>query len=427
MNFFQKLDKIAIFPGDSAGISSSVRQLSSFERLIFFHDQGAFTLLFFGSLLLHIFLGLTIGIISEFWVAEPPPIRARIGVSYAKLPSKPTLINKPKPVIEKPVLQKLETGLRPKLHKLVPDKPVLKKPVLDNNLKNTVLPKPAVKKTEAPSLKMSQPQITTKAPSIKQSPKIRPQALKNPRKPLLLQPESPERSSAITNLPKLSKEPLPLSPLTSRKSVLKPSQIELPEFSREEISPQKLKTPSFSKPLDIPLQKLPEISQPTLENIPTISPVKPAAEAADKAEPKLEELFPEGIKLKESVQDLGIPEQTPLSKTKEITDTNSLQRKRIAQLAGAEYNVHISNQIKAKNMRKSNKLGGYPAEVFVRVRLKIIASGEIIEYEFINKSGFPSFDQAAELAVRNAVLDPLPQALAQNPPYIVLIRIVPQN
>ncbi|HCV45120.1 MAG TPA: hypothetical protein DF909_03355 [Deltaproteobacteria bacterium] len=133
------------------------------------------------------------------------------------------------------------------------------------------------------------------------------------------------------------------------------------------------------------------------------------------------------MKLKESLQDLGIPEQTPLSKTKEITDTNSLQRKRIAQLAGAEYNVHIRNQIKAKNMRKSSKLGGYPAEVFVRVRLKIIASGEIIEYEFINKSGFPSFDQAAELAVRNAVLDPLPQALAQNPPYIVLIRIVPQN
>ncbi|MDP6295608.1 MAG: hypothetical protein QF618_06310, partial [SAR324 cluster bacterium] len=72
MNFFQKLDKIAIFPGDSAGISSSVRQLSSFERLIFFHDQGTFTFLFIGSLLLHIFLGLTIGIISEFWVAEPP-------------------------------------------------------------------------------------------------------------------------------------------------------------------------------------------------------------------------------------------------------------------------------------------------------------------------------------------------------------------
>ena len=420
MNFLQKLDKIAIFPRDSPAIISSVRQLTTFERLIFFNDHGAFTLIFIGSLLLHIFLGLTIGIISDFWVAEPPPIRARIGVSYAKLPSKPTLINKSKPIIAKPVLQRLETALKPKLHKLVPDKPVLKKPVLENNLKKTVTPKPAIKKTEAPRLKMTQPQITTKAPSIKLSPKISPQALKKPRKPLLLSPESPKRVSAINNLPKLNKEPLPLSPLKSRKSVLNPSQIELPEFSREEISPQKLKTPSFSKPLDLPLQKLPEISQPTLENIPTISLVKPAAEAADKAEPKLEELFLEEIKLKESMQDLGIPEQTPLTNMKEIPDTNFLQRKKITQLAGEEYNLHIRTQIVPK-------LGSYPAKLFVRIRLKIVESGEIIDYEVIKKSGSPSFDKAAELAVRNAILDPLPKALAQNPPYIVLIRIVSKN
>jgi len=105
---------------------------------------------------------------------------------------------------------------------------------------------------------------------------------------------------------------------------------------------------------------------------------------------------------------------------KEIPDTNFLQRKKIAQLAGEEYNLHIRTQI-------SPKLGSYPAELFVRIRLKIIASGKIIDYEIINRSGFPSFDQAAELAVRNAVLAPLPQALAKNPPYIVLIRIVPQN
>ena len=420
MNFFQESDKIAVYQGVSAGIRSSVRQLSSFEKLFFFHDQGAFTLLFIGSMLLHIFLGLTIGIISELWVEEPPAIRARIGVSYAKLPAKPTLINKPKPIIEKPVLKKLETVLKPKVHKLVPDKPVLKKPVLDNNLKKTATPKPAVKKTEAPRLKMSQQQITTNAPSIKQSPKLSPQALKKPRRPLLLPPDSPERTSTITNVPKLSKEPVPLSPISSRKSVLKPSQMELPEFSREVISPQKLKTPSFSKPLDLPLQKLPEISQPTLENIPTISPVIPAAEATNKPEHRLEGLFPEEIKLKEPLQDLRIPEQAPLSKTKEIPDTADLQRKKIVQLAGEEYNLHIRTKI-------IPKLGSYPAELFVRIRLKIIASGEIIEYKVIAKSGSPSFDQAAELAVRNAVLDPLPQALAMNPPYIVLIRIVPKN
>ena len=196
--------------------------------------------------------------------------------------------------------------------------------------------------------------------------------------------------------------------------------MELPEFSREVISPQKLKTPSFSKPLDLPLQKLPEISQPTLENIPTISPVMPAAEATNKPEHRLEGLFPEEIKLKEPLQDLRIPEQAPLSKTKEIPDTADLQRKKIVQLAGEEYNLHIRTKI-------IPKLGSYPAELFVRIRLKIIASGEIINYEVIKKSGLSSFDQAAELAVRNAVLDPLPQALAKNPPYIVLIRIVPQK
>ena len=412
MDFFQKIDKIAVFPAVSEGIRSSVRQLNSFEKLIFFHDQSAFTLLFITSLLLHIFLGLTIGIISDLWVEEPPPIRARIGISYSKLPSKPTLSKNSKPVIMKPVLQQLETGLKPKLDKLVPGKPVVKKPALDNKMKNNVPPKPATKETEVPRLKMSQPQITTKAPSIKQSPKLNSKDLKKPLRPLLLQPDSAERTGAITNLPILSKEPVPLSPIRSRKSLLKASQIELPEFSREEISSQKLKTPSFSKPLDLPPQNLPEISQPTLDNMPIIPPVKP--------ELRLGKLFPEEIKLKEPLQDLGIQEKTPLSKTKEIPDTNFLQRKKITQMAGEEYNLHIRTQI-------IPKLGTYPTELFVRIELKIIASGKIIEYKVIAKSGSPSFDRAAELAVRNAILDPLPPALAKNPPYIVLIRIVPHN
>jgi hypothetical protein len=122
---------------------------------------------------------------------------------------------------------------------------------------------------------------------------------------------------------------------------------------------------------------------------------------------RLEELFPEEIKLKGPLKDLGITEKT-------------LIRKKGVQLAIEEYNLHIRTHI-------IPKLGTYPTELFVRIELRIIASGKIIEYKVIAKSGFPSFDQAAELAVRNAVLDPLPQALAENPPYIVLIRIVPNN
>ena len=115
MNFFHFIGDIVVFPGISAGIRTSVRHLSSMEKLIFFHDQGTFSMLFVGSLLLHLVLGLTIGVLSELWVAEPPPIRARIGVRYEKLPVKTTPIKRPKPLVEKPVLQKLETELKPKL------------------------------------------------------------------------------------------------------------------------------------------------------------------------------------------------------------------------------------------------------------------------------------------------------------------------
>ena len=420
MNFFHFIDDIVVSPGISAGIRTSARHLSSMEKLIFFHDQGTFSMLFVGSLLLHLVLGLTIGVLSELWVAEPPPIRARIGVRYAKLPVKTTPIKRPKPLVEKPVLQKLETELKPKLQKLVPNKPVLQKPVLNNALKKTTLQKPALKKTEAPRLKLSQPQLKPSVPGIKRKSPQTPKALKMPRKPLLLPPDSPERISAITNFPKFSKDPVPLSPITSKKSALKPSQIELHKFSQDEISPKKLNTQKFSKPIELPLQRLPQIIQPSLKDIPSISPVQPAEKPADDPETSLEELFLKEIQLKEPLQDLGIPDQPVIKKTKEMLDTNYLQRKKIVQLAGEEYNLHIRTQI-------IPKLGSYPSELFVRILLKIVPSGEIISYEFIKKSNSSSFDLAAELAVRNAVLAPLPPALAENPPYIVLIRIVPQN
>ena len=55
--------------------------------------------------------------------------------------------------------------------------------------------------------------------------------------------------------------------------------------------------------------------------------------------------------------------------------------------------------------------------------LKINETGEIVYYEIRDSSGSTNFDLTAELAVRNAVLAPLPKELAENPPHIVLIRI----
>ena len=83
--------------------------LNIFERLPFFNDQGTFSLLFFGSLLMHVMVMIMVGMISEVLKPEPPPIRAKIGVRYAKQPVKPTPVINSKKEIQKPVLQKLET------------------------------------------------------------------------------------------------------------------------------------------------------------------------------------------------------------------------------------------------------------------------------------------------------------------------------
>jgi len=172
----------------------------------------------------------------------------------------------------------------------------------------------------------------------------------------------------------------------------------------------------FSKPLNLPVRELPETMQSALQTVPSIPQVQPS----DKLGANLREIFPDKIKFDEPLPDLGIPEQADETKLKEIPDTVNLQRKKIAQLAGEEYNLHIRTRI-------IPKLGSYSSELYVRIRLKIIPTGKIINYEIIKKSGFAAFDKAAELAVRNALLDPLPNALAENPPYIVTIRIVPQN
>jgi len=446
MIFFHNYYKIAVLPEISTEIRTSARNMNYMEKFFLIHDQGIFSLLFIGSLLLHIVLGITIGAISEMWVPEPPPIRAKIGVRFAQLPSKPTPINRPKPV-----LQKLETALLPKITDLVPKKPVLKKPVLKKRPKKSTLPKPTLNQPEVPLLKMSEPKITPSITGKKLNMITAPQALKAPKKPLLLPDDSPEISTIVPSLPKLSKDSVPTSPLTSKKSKLSPSRMELPKIPMGDITPniktpknistpenintpknikkrknistpeknktpKKIKTPKFSKDLELPVHKLPETIQPALQEVPTIPQVQPP----DKPETKLEEIFPEKITPEEPLQNLGIPEQDDEHKLKEILDASYLQRKKIAQLAGEEYNVHIRTRI-------IPKLGSYSSELYVRIRLKIVPSGKIISYEFIKKSGVAAFDQVVELAVRNAILEPLPSALEENPPYIVTIRIVPQN
>jgi len=414
MIFFQKIRNIVGFRSHPAVLASSTGNLTIFEKLLFFNDQGIFSLLFFGSLLLHVILVIMVGMLSEFLEPEPPPIRAKIGVRYAELPVKSTPVINSKKRIQKPVLQKLESKPLEKLTTPEPKQPVLKKPILRDTINNSVLPKPALPQPEAPRLKMSQP---NKIPLLREGKKPdfkKTQILKIPEKPLLSTPDLP---TSIPKLPKVKSNPVLLNPLTSKKSRLSPSQIDLPKIEVKNMQPKKLSTPEFSKPKDPDFEKLLKILTPSSLEVPGIKPDQPE----EKSKSLSREMPADQMKIDGDLPEIGIIEQTEEKVLNQIPNMSFLQRKKLAQLAGEEYNLHIRTRI-------NPKFGSYSPNLFVRILLKINEAGEIIYHEIKDSSGSKAFDQAAELAVRNAVLDPLPKALAENPPYIVLIRIQsPQN
>ena len=146
--------------------------------------------------------------------------------------------------------------------------------------------------------------------------------------------------------------------------------------------------------------------------MPGIKPDQPE----EKTKSMSREMPADQMKIDGDLPEIGIIEQTEDKALNQIPNMSFLQRKKLAQLAGEEYNLHIRTRI-------NPKFGSYSPNLFVRILLKINEAGEIVYHEIKDSSGSTAFDQAAELAVRNAVLDPLPKALAENPPYIVLIRI----
>ena len=311
-------------------------------------------------------------------------------------------------------MQKLEFKPLEKLTTPEPKQPVLKKPILQDTIKNSVLSKPALPQPEAPRLKMPQP---NKIPLLREGKKPdfkKTQIIKIPEKPLLSTPDLP---TSIPKLPKVKNNPVLLNSLTSKKSRLSPSQIDLPKIEVKHMQPKKLSTPEFSKPKDPDFEKLLKILTPSPSEVPGIKPDQPK----EKPESLLGEMPADQMKIDGDLPEIGIIEQTEDKVLNQIPNMSFLQRKKLAQLAGEEYNLHIRTRI-------NPKFGSYSPNLFVRILLKINEAGEIVYHEIKDSSGSTAFDQAAELAVRNAVLDPLPKALAENPPYIVLIRIQsPQN
>ena len=402
MNFFQNIRNMMEFRSYPRIIVNSKGNFSIFEKLLFFHDHGIFSLLFLSSFLLHVILVMMFGMISEFLKPELPPIRAKIGVRYLERPVNPIPVISSKKEIQKPVLHNLESNTLEKLVKPEPKQPVLKKPVLKDPIKNSVLSKPALPQPVAPRLKMTQPNKNPllsggKKPDFKKT-----KMMNIPKKPLLSSPDLP---NSIPKLPKVKNKPVLLNPLTSKKSKFLPSQMDLPKIEMKNIQPKNLSNPEFSKPKDHEFEKLLKILTPSSPEVPEINLVQP------KETPKSILGDTSG-----DLSDIGVFEQTEDQALNQIPNMSFLQRKKLAQLAGEEYNLHIRTRIKPK-------FGSSSPNLFVRILLKINEAGEIVYHEIKESSGSKAFDKTAELAVRNAVLDPLPKALAENPPYIVVIKL----
>ena len=92
---------------------------------------------------------------------------------------------------------------------------------------------------------MSEPKKNPSVPRKRMNMIPAPQALKAPKKPLLIPADALEISTFVPSLPRLSKDPVPPSILTSKKSKLSPSRMELPKIPMGDITPNNIKTPKF--------------------------------------------------------------------------------------------------------------------------------------------------------------------------------------
>ena len=183
MNFFLKLYKFVVSSGYFSRNSYLLPEISpAWKNSLFFTIRELFPLIFVASVLLHIVLVIITMAFSELWEQELPPITSENRGPFFTTSSRANApIEKPKPV-----LKKIENEWQPKLSNLVPKKPLLEKPVLEDTLINQHYPKPEVTQPEAPRLKMSEPQLAPSVPTTKLNKIPAPQVTKNLKKPQLL-------------------------------------------------------------------------------------------------------------------------------------------------------------------------------------------------------------------------------------------------
>ena len=328
-----------------------------------------------------------------------------------------------------------------KLEKTKPRLPKLKKTTLNQQLSPKIL---SPKRLSAPINKSSKPPIAEKKPLPPSTITSRRSKLIPSRKPSLMEPKplqplkvpvpkprlshptarvSPiPKPLAGKNKPRLNKAPLPEPKLPNAKL----PDIQLPRNpAKNQQIPQVPPSPepkdlTGKLPLPASQNRLPEpklLTSSLGDRLPTTPILRPKPLKTPDIHSVEQVLVPEKeIEAEVPMLDINFGSETGMS---EETDfARKLKYNQQIKQAEKEYNIHIQAMVQPK-------LGGFDPELFVRIELEIETSGKITSFRLLEQSSSKSFNQAAELAIRNANLNPLPEALAKNPPYIVVVRIIP--
>jgi hypothetical protein len=209
-------------------------------------------------------------------------------------------------------------------------------------------------------------------------------------------------------------------------AVAKPA-LKTPKLTTPKLAPQQSATALAAAVPSTTEMALPSTLDPVL---PTVSntdllaaPAAPAPVSLDT--PTLENSFFEDEDL------ISTPlEEFPLvlevesvvdSNQKNLLNLSGFEAIKQLQKAEREYNLHIQGKIQPKVGGASRK------DRYVRIRLEIAVSGEILRFTVEETKASTSFVKKVRAAIRLAQLAPLPEALAKKPPYNVVVRFTPKN
>ncbi len=282
----------------------------------------------------------------------------------------------------------------------------------------------------------------------------------NPRSTPLVKPKSTVLPNLKTklSLPKVKAGEVPTTPRLSGTQLPKPKlagigKIATPKPSLKTaktrissgnlaVAKPALKTPKLTTPKLAPQQSatalavaVPSTTEMALPStldpaLPTVSntdllaaPAAPAPVSLDT--PTLENSFFEG----EDLINTPLEEFPLVLEVESVVDSNQKNLRNLSgfeaikqlQKAEREYNLHIQGKIQPKVGGASHK------DHYVRIRLEIAVSGEILRFTVEETKASTSFVKKVRAAIRLAQLAPLPEALAKKPPYNVVVRFTPKN